>query len=36
MSYDIIKKHFKGDLYAKNTKNGAKFFIELPMEENKK
>jgi signal transduction histidine kinase len=30
MSYDIIKKHFKGDIYAKNTENGAKFIIELP------
>ncbi len=31
MSYDIIKKSMRGDLYAKNTKNGAKFFIELPL-----
>ena len=31
MSYDIITKHLKGDLYVKNTKIGAKFFIEVPM-----
>jgi signal transduction histidine kinase/small ligand-binding sensory domain FIST len=31
MSYDIVKKHFKGDIYAKNTQHGAKFFIELPI-----
>jgi len=31
MSYDIITKHFAGDLYAKNTKNGAKFYIKLPI-----
>jgi hypothetical protein len=30
MSYDIITKHFGGNLYAKNTENGAKFYIELP------
>jgi len=29
MSYQIIIKSLKGKLYAKNTKNGAKFFIEL-------
>jgi len=31
MSYDIITKHFAGDLYAKNTHNGAKFYIKLPI-----
>jgi hypothetical protein len=31
MSYDIITKHFAGDLYAKNTKRGAKFYIKLPI-----
>ncbi len=31
MSYDIIKNHMNGNLYTKNTKNGAKFFIELPL-----
>ncbi|MEA2050665.1 MAG: transporter substrate-binding domain-containing protein [Campylobacterota bacterium] len=31
MSYDIIKNHMNGDLYVKNTKYGAKFFIELPL-----
>ncbi|MEA3384207.1 MAG: transporter substrate-binding domain-containing protein, partial [Campylobacterota bacterium] len=30
MSYDIISNHMNGNLYATNTKNGAKFFIELP------
>ena len=30
MSYDIVTKHFAGKLYAKNTDNGAKFFIEIP------
>jgi signal transduction histidine kinase len=30
MSYDIIVNHMKGNLYVKNTKNGAKFFIEIP------
>lgn len=33
MSKNIIKKHFLGQLYVKNTKNGAKFFIEIPVEE---
>ena len=32
MSYDIIVNHMKGNLYAKNTEVGAKFFIELPIE----
>ena len=31
MSYNIIKKSMNGNLYVKNTKNGAKFFIELPL-----
>ena len=31
MSYDIVKDHLNGDLYVKNTNNGAKFFIELPL-----
>ena len=31
MSYIIVKNSLKGELYAKNTKNGAKFFIELPL-----
>ena len=31
MSYRIINESLKGNIYAKNTKNGAKFFIELPM-----
>ncbi|MEA3554883.1 MAG: transporter substrate-binding domain-containing protein [Campylobacterota bacterium] len=33
MSYDIIVNHMHGNLYAKNTKNGAKFFLEIPMEQ---
>jgi DNA-binding NtrC family response regulator len=31
MSYEIITKSLKGKLYARNTKYGAKFFIELPI-----
>ena len=31
MCYDIITKHFAGNLYAKNTTNGAKFCIQLPI-----
>ena len=31
MSYKIITESLKGKLYAKNTENGAKFFIELPL-----
>ena len=36
MSYDIIVNHMKGDLYAKNTQKGAKFFIEVPSEQRTK
>ncbi|MCK5111211.1 MAG: ABC transporter substrate-binding protein [Arcobacteraceae bacterium] len=31
MSKDIIEKHLKGRLYAKNTNDGAIFYIELPL-----
>ncbi len=31
MSYKIIVGSLKGKIYAKNTKNGAKFYIELPL-----
>ncbi len=31
MSYNIVTKHLNGSLYAKNTQNGAKFFIEIPL-----
>ena len=31
MSQKIIHNSLKGKLYAKNTENGAKFFIELPL-----
>ncbi len=31
MSYQIITKSLNGKIYAKNTENGAKFFIELPL-----
>ncbi len=31
MSKNIIEKHLNGKLYVQNTKNGAKFFIELPL-----
>ncbi|MEA3553383.1 MAG: HAMP domain-containing sensor histidine kinase [Campylobacterota bacterium] len=31
MSYKIVKQGFKGDLYVKNSKNGAMFYIELPL-----
>lgn len=31
MSYKIITESLHGKLYANNTKNGAKFFIELPL-----
>ena len=31
MSYKIISQSLNGKLYAKNTDNGAKFFIELPL-----
>ena len=30
-SYDIISNHLNGKLYVKNTEDGAKFFIELPV-----
>jgi PAS domain S-box-containing protein len=30
MSYQIIVNSLKGSIYANNTQNGAKFFIELP------
>jgi len=32
MSKEIIEKHLKGKLYAKNNKDGAIFFIELPIQ----
>ncbi len=32
MSYKIITDSLKGNLYVKNTNNGAKFFIELPID----
>ena len=32
MSYKIITESLKGELYAKNGKDGAKFFIELPID----
>ncbi len=31
MSKEIIEESFNGKLYVKNTENGAKFFIELPL-----
>lgn len=31
MSYQIIIHSLKGNIYAKNTEDGAKFFIELPL-----
>ena len=31
MSYEIMTEHLNGNLYVKNTNNGAKFFIELPL-----
>ncbi|AXH12492.1 transporter substrate-binding domain-containing protein [Halarcobacter bivalviorum] len=30
MSYKIVTESLKGKIYAQNTENGAKFFIELP------
>ena len=30
MSYTIMTKSLKGNLYAENTNNGAKFYIEIP------
>ncbi len=32
MSYQIVVESLKGKLYVENTKNGAKFFIELPVD----
>lgn len=29
MSYNIVTESLNGSLYAQNTKNGAKFFIEI-------
>ncbi|NQY95166.1 MAG: hypothetical protein HRT43_13465, partial [Campylobacteraceae bacterium] len=34
MSYKIVSESLKGKLYVKNTKYGAKFFIELPLDVN--
>lgn len=31
MSYKIITESMNGNIYAKNTNNGAKFFIKLPL-----
>ena len=31
MSYDIVVNHLEGKLYAKNSRNGAVFFIEFPI-----
>ena len=31
MSYEIVTSHLNGDLYIKNTQNGAKFIIEIPL-----
>jgi signal transduction histidine kinase len=31
MSYRIVTESLGGKLYVKNTNNGAKFFIEIPM-----
>jgi len=33
MSYKIIKESLNGNIYAKNSKNGAIFYIELPLSE---
>ena len=30
-SYNIVKNHLDGNIYYKNTQNGAKFYIELPI-----
>jgi C4-dicarboxylate-specific signal transduction histidine kinase len=32
MSYNIVVKHFGGNLYAQNSESGAKFFIEIPFD----
>ena len=34
MSYKIITESLGGKIYAKNTNNGAKFYIEIPLEKN--
>jgi len=31
MSYEIVTEHLNGDLYVKNTNNGAKFILEIPL-----
>ncbi len=31
MSYKIVVESFKGKLYVKNSENGAKFYVELPL-----
>ncbi len=31
MSYEIITKNLNGKIYVENSKNGAKFYIELPL-----
>ena len=31
MSYKIIKESIGGEIYANNTKNGAKFYLEIPI-----
>ena len=36
MSYKIITESLKGKIYVNNTKNGAKFYIELPKYDKKK
>jgi signal transduction histidine kinase len=30
MSKEIMKKHLKGDIWVRNTENGAKFFLLVP------
>jgi signal transduction histidine kinase len=32
MSKEIVQKHLLGKIYTHNTKNGAKFFVEIPFE----
>ena len=32
MSYDIVVNHMRGNLYTKNSENGAKFYIEIPLD----
>ena len=36
MSYKIITESLNGKIYAKNTQNGVKFFIELPLKQIKR